>query len=314
MEQAPFHQLEGDALPPARAFWARTEDDIRLRLAAWGVVGAPQGTVLLFPGRSEYIEKYATVAQELVAQGWAVLAVDWRGQGLSDRMTPGSRVGHVGDFADYQRDVVEMVVAATELDLPRPWHLLAHSMGGCIGLAALLNDLPVTSAAFSSPMWGIHLGQFPVRVALGLATTAGRLGRGGTSAFGTGRATGTYVLDHGFSTNLLTSDAGEWARFVREAAAWPQLTLAGASFDWVAAALKECARLAALPSPDLPALIAVGGRERIVRPAAILDRAHRWPDAQLLQIPDARHELMMEAPAIRDTFLTAALDLFAAAR
>ena len=95
-----------------------------------------RGSVLLFPGRTEYVEKYAPVAHRLMAEGYDVLSIDWRGQGMSDRLQPNPRPGHIRDFADYQHDVVEMIVAAEQLDLPRPWHLLAHPMGGCIGLAA----------------------------------------------------------------------------------------------------------------------------------------------------------------------------------
>ena len=309
MQAAPFHQLPGDPLTPAEAFWARTEDGVRLRLALWGGDSARAGTVLLFPGRTEYAEKYAPFAYGLVREGYAVLAVDWRGQGLADRLQVNPRPGHVGAFADYQRDVVELAAFATERDLPRPWHLLAHSMGGCIGLAALMNGLPVASAAFSAPMWGINLRQMPRGMALGMAYIAGRLGRGGQPAPGSG-ALGTYVLDEAFSANLLTHDADAWARMVREAAAWPALTLGGASFDWVAHALNECSRLAALPAPDLPMLVSLGSEEKVVSSTAIRDRAAGWPGARLLEIEGARHEVMMETPDLRERFRQAVLGLF----
>ncbi|MDO5630516.1 MAG: alpha/beta hydrolase [Paracoccus sp. (in: a-proteobacteria)] len=310
LETAPFHQLPGDNLPPARAFWLRADDGIRLRLAIWNEP-ATAGTVLLFPGRTEYIEKYAPVAAELAARGYATLAIDWRGQGLADRLLPNSRAGHVGAFADYQRDVAEMIAAATDLGLPRPWHLLAHSMGGCIGLAALMNNLPVASAVFSAPMWGINLGQIPRGMALGLSYLAGRLGRGGQAAPGSGTAAGCYVLDESFSANLLTSDVGGWCRLLQEAAAWPELTLGGASFDWLSGALNECSRLAALPSPQLPMLTSLGGAEKIVSAQAIRDRCARWSGAQLLETPGARHDIMIETAPRRDRFLTAATTLFA---
>ncbi|MDO5706048.1 MAG: alpha/beta hydrolase [Paracoccus sp. (in: a-proteobacteria)] len=313
MEPAPFHQLDGDTLPPATAIWARADDGIRLRLAVWAGE-SPAGTVLLFPGRTEYIEKYAGIAGYLAQRGYATLAIDWRGQGLSDRLLPDSRAGHIRDFSDYQRDVVEMVVAANDMNLPRPWHLLAHSMGGCIGLGALMNDLPVATAAFSAPMWGIHLGQIPRGMALGIAFLAGRLGRGSRLVPGSGPAAGCYVLDESFSANLLTFDADAWCRLVREAVAWPHLTLSGASFDWVAGALNECTRLAALTSPELPMLVSLGGDEKVISGSAIRDRAARWPDAQLLEIPHCRHEVMMETAPARDQFLTAITTLFDSAR
>lgn len=307
---APFRQLPGDRSCPARAFWVTADDGVTLRLAHWPGRADRLGSILLFPGRTEYVEKYARVAADLTAAGYDVLGIDWRGQGLSDRLLKDRRVGHVGDFSDYQRDVVELVVAATRLALPRPWHLLAHSMGGCIGLAALHGDVPVVSAAFSAPMWGINLRQMPHGVAVGLAYLAGRLGRGSRAAPGSSGAMGTYVLDESFGANLLTTDAAEWCHMVREAAAWPDLTLGGASFDWVGKALNECLRLSRLPSPVLPAMVGLGEKERVVSAAAIRERVARWQGATLHTYPDARHEIMMCAPERRVAFLGAALSLF----
>lgn len=309
MQPAPFHQLPGDPLPPAEAVWLRAEDGVRLRAAIWGAEGRT-GTVLLFPGRTEYLEKYVPFANRLADQGLAVAGIDWRGQGMSDRLQDDPRPGHVGAFADYQRDVVELVALAAERALPRPWHLLAHSMGGCIGLAAVIDGLPVDSTAFSAPMWGINLRQMPRGMALGLAYVAGRLGRGGRPAPGSGKAL-TYVLEEGFGLNVLTGDVGEWNRMVSEAVAWPHLTLGGASFHWVSQALNECTRLAALPAPKgVPMLAALGSREQVVDAQAIRTRAASWPGARLLPLDGSRHEPMMETAPIRDSFFAALMDQF----
>ena len=134
---------------------------------------------------------------------------------------------------------------------------------------------------------------------------------GGRLAPGSGGgAIGTYVLDECFNANLLTEDADQWCRMVREAAAWPDMTLGGASFDWVGKALNECLRLSRMASPDLPALISLGSGEKIVSPTAIRDRAARWPAASLMEVEGAMHEVMMCRPDRRAAFLSAALDLF----
>lgn len=310
MNPAPFNTLPGDPLPLARAFWLRAEDGVRLRAAHWAAGGA-SGTVLLFPGRTEYLEKYAAVAADLNAAGLDVLSMDWRGQGMSDRLQDNSRPGHIGAFSDYQRDVVELVVAAQELDLPQPWHLLAHSMGGAIGLAALDGGLPVASVVFSSPMWGINLRGIPEPAALALATLLSRLGRGGHPAPRTGGEESFVLLDP-FHDNLLTHDGQRWGRLVAEAAAWRDISVGGASNDWLREAILECRRLATLPPPGLPALIALGDGERIVSPQAIRSRAAAWPSARLLELAQCRHEPMIERDPVRDLFLQAALAHFAA--
>ncbi|MDO5605940.1 MAG: alpha/beta hydrolase [Paracoccus sp. (in: a-proteobacteria)] len=310
LSPAPFFQLDGCPERPGVSFWLRSDDDLRLRATLWRAEAA-RGTVLLFQGRTEYAEKYAAVAQDLNAAGLDVLTIDWRGQGLADRLQGDPRPGHISDFAQYQLDVVALVEAASVLTLPEPWHLLGHSMGGAIGLAALLNGLPVATACFSAPMWGINHAPMPQGVALALAGIARRVGRGGHAAIGTG-GSGTYVLDEPFRDNLLTGDADCWTRLLREAAAWPELTLGGATYDWVSSALRECRRLAAASAPDIPTLIGLGSDEGIVSARAIRERIADWPLAELVEIPGARHELLFETPAMRAQFLDAFLDHAAA--
>ena len=143
------------------------------------------------------------------------------------------------------------------------------------------------------------------------ARTLHRLGRAELTAIGTGGG-GTYLLDAPFRGNALTGDPLQWARLVAQAGSWPHLTLGGATYAWIAAARAECRRLAALPSPDLPALIGLGGAEAVISRAAVQNRAAVWPGARLLDLPGARHELMFEAAPVAEQFLTAALELFRA--
>ena len=65
-------------------------------------------------------------------------------------------------------DFDEMVGFARAQGLPEPYYLMAHSMGGCIGLRALMRGAPVKAAAFSAPMWGILIAAWmrPMAVAL----------------------------------------------------------------------------------------------------------------------------------------------------
>ena len=118
--------------PDGQAFWIHTRDKRRCRLGLWRAA-TPKGTIIIFPGRTEYIEKYASIAADFVARDYNTVTIDWRGQGLADRALPDRLKGHVADFAEYQRDHAALIEAMTALALPKPWTLLAHSMGGCIG-------------------------------------------------------------------------------------------------------------------------------------------------------------------------------------
>ena len=283
---------------------------MRLRVGRWPGRGADagRGTVLLFPGRTEYIEKYGRTARDLTGAGWDVLAVDWRGQGLSDRLAGDPVLGHVELFSDYQRDVAAVVAHAGEADLPKPWTLLAHSMGGCIGLAALHEGLAVERAVFSAPMWGIGIAPRVRPFAWTLAWIAKHAGQSLSYTPGRGPANAELVM---FDGNPLTTDEATFHWLTAQVEAHPELALGGPSLGWLREALRETRRLRALPPPAVPALIGLGGEERIVDGRAIERLAARWHRGSLHDYPGARHELLMERPEVRDAFVRESLEFLA---
>ncbi|AGT08434.1 alpha/beta hydrolase [Paracoccus aminophilus] len=308
MTPAPFNTLPGDPVPRVRAFWLRSEDGVRLRAAHWpSDVGL--GTVFLFQGRSEYLEKYNAVALELNEAGYDVLSIDWRGQGLSDRLQEDPRPSYIHDFAEYQRDVLELVVAADTLDLPQPWHLLAHSMGGTIGYTSLISEMPVASAVFSAPMWGINFGPVPRFVVAALASSGNRLGRGGRICPGSGNDT-SFTLRSSFQKNPLTADGVRWGRMVAEANSWPEVTLGGVSNEWLMAAMRECDHILAMPLPVQPTLIGIGQTDRVVSIPAIRRRLEGWHDCELVELTGSKHEPLMERAPIRRQFINATIRHF----
>lgn len=304
---APFHQALAEG-PEGRARWIWAADGVRLRAVRWAPEGA-RGTVLVFPGRAEYAEKYGRVAADLVAGGHAVLAVDWRGQGLSDRLRPERALGHVERFEDYQLDVAALAEHARGLGLPEPWFLLSHSMGGTIGLRALLEGLPVKAAAFSSPMWGLRMTAAQRPVAWSVSSVSRALALGYRLA--PGQEATPSVLACGFAGNLLTSDGETWDWLRAQVTAGPELALGGPSLHWLHEALREMRRLMAGPAPDVPALALVGSEEAVVDSARIRRRLADWPGARLLTLEGGRHELLMERPMLRGQALAEILGHFA---
>src|SRR3990172_8408879 len=84
---------------------------LRLRFASWQpVLRERRGTVCIFPGRAEFIEKYFEVVGELRRRGFAVAVLDWRGQGGSSRLTRNPLKGHINDFAEYEEDLSHFIL------------------------------------------------------------------------------------------------------------------------------------------------------------------------------------------------------------
>ena len=309
MQTAPFHSDCIADYPAGSAYWLTTADGVRIRIGTWNEV-AGKGTVLLFPGRTEYIEKYAHTAQDLTEAGFAMLAVDWRGQGLADRLLPDPMVGHVGRFTDYQHDVRAAAEAAAALDLPTPWFLLAHSMGGCIGLRALHETLPVAGAVFTGPMWGIQMAAAKRPAAWAVGWASRHLGLSARRSPGTTDA--AYVSTAPFEDNTLTTDPAMYDLMRDQLAAHPELALGGPSLNWLHAALSEMRVLSRMDAPSHPCLTYLGGNERIVDPQRIRDRMADWPGGQLQELPGAEHEILMEADPVRHRAGGEIVDFYAA--
>lgn len=307
LEPAPFFAEVADAPDGAEAYWATCEDGVRIRLG-WFPKQDARGTVLLFPGRTEYIEKYGRAARDLAKRGYSTLCIDWRGQGIADRLLPNRLAGHVGAFADYQLDVAMALAAADHLGAPGSRYLIAHSMGGGIGLRALHEGLPVKAAAFSGPMWGIQM-HYPLRVlAWGLSSLAIPLGMGRLFPPAT-QGPHTMVNDP-FEGNLLTRDRDMYAYMIAQLKAHPDLGLGGPTLQWVNLALKETRALASMSPPDLPTVTFLGTDEKIVDPARIHSLMSRWRGGKLEMVQDGEHEVMMEVPASRQAFFDSACALF----
>lgn len=295
----------GDCGAPdtGRALWLNAMDGTRLRLGYW----PGDRTVLILPGRTEYIEKYGLVIRDLVVAGWGALIVDWRGQGLSDRLAPDAQLGHIARFSDYQQDLDAVLDAAGRLAPgEHPW--LAHSMGGCIALRGLMRCKPPGAVAFSAPMLGLAQPAVLTTALRVLALVLRPFGADTGFAPTTGPDFGLPGMS--FSDNTLTTDAAQFDRMKAQITMNPALSLGGPSLRWMAEALAEMSRLAALASPDVPALFGLGGDEVIVDSAAIRDRVARWPRADLIDYPMAKHELTMERSAVRTDFLQRAITLF----
>jgi len=287
----------------------KTPDGVLLRFARFEPPAGRRGTVCIFTGRTEWIEKYFETIRDLRARGFAVAILDWRGQGLSDRALHDRRKGFVRSFAEYDLDLETFMREIVLPDCPPPLFAIAHSMGAAVLIrAAHRGHRWFDRIVLSAPM--IALGQINRMSSAGALVRAMRLAGLGPR-YVPGRYRGVMDL-RPFAGNILTGDPVRYARNAAILEAAPALALGGPTIAWCDAAFRT---MRALRDPSYPArirqpiLVVGAGRDAIVSNAAIEDFATLLRAGSHLVVVGAQHEILMEQDRYRAQFW-AAFDAF----
>lgn len=286
-----------------KAEWVEGFGGLRLRAALFPATGPARGSVVVSPGRTEPIEKYYEVVEELRARGFAVLVHDWRGQGLSGRMLPDRLRGHAVELDDFVEDF-RLVLLAFQDRLPQPWIALAHSMGGCFVLLDLVRgESRFAGAVLSAPMLGIATGTPDILARL-VSGSMVATGYGGAPVPGLGHD----PLADSFVQDGLTHDRGRYLRYKGLLNADPDLAIGGPTWGWLDVALKAVGELsdpARLGKVEIPVTLVSAEQDRLVMNGAARRVADCLPKGRYVEIAGAFHEILIETDDLRVQFWAA---------
>lgn len=292
--------------PRARAGLLKAFDGRTLRYGLFPALGRPlEGTVIIFTGRNECIEKYYETARDLSAKGLGTAVMDLRGQGGSERMLRDPQRGYVNSFSEYVRDFETFFEEVVLPDCRPPYYVLAHSTGALIALLAapaMVNR--IRRMVLGAPLLEIIGLPFSMNATRNIAATLYNLGMG-SRYFGKGRRP---PEPEPFATNKLTTDARRYARNVELYRQHPDLALGGPTIAWLHAV---CRAVDIVTDPDfmarvqIPVLFIAAGADEVVSTRAVEEYAIRLRAGSLLTIDGARHELLQEADVYREQFLAA---------
>ena len=285
-------------LPPdARIAQFRAAGGWPIRRLTLLPAGTPRGSILFAGGRGDFIEKYLETLLHWRAGGWTVQSFDWRGQGLSGRILPGSDLGHVDSFAPWIADLGALV-ADWRATMPAPYILAGHSTGGHLVMRHLAaHPADCDAAVIVAPLLGLGRGLMSDGLIARIAAWMVRHGRGRGHAWGQGGTPSEARRQRALTTcPERFSDEGWW---------WqqqPAFRLGGASWGWIAAALESIAELTrpgVLEGLTTPALFLAAEDDPVVSTRAIRRVVSRLSHARSVFYPGARHELLRESDSIR---------------
>ena len=287
----------------------KTRDGVEIRFARWAPPPGRKGTVCLFQGRAEFIEKYYETVRDLRARGFAVATIDWRGQGGSERALRNSRKGYVRRFSDYQIDLESFINDVVLPDCPPPHFALAHSMGATVLLRAAYHGLRwFDRMVLLAPMVALP-GKRRSLVTRSLVRSMRYAGLGSQYVPG---GDASVMMQRPFVGNFLTSDPVRYARNVAVLEAEPALAIGWPTVAWTDAAFRVMGEISQPSYPGQirqPILIIAAGHDQIVSTPAIDEFSVRLRAGSHLIVPGARHELLMEQDRFRGQVF-AAFDAF----
>jgi acylglycerol lipase len=134
---------------------------LRIYWQGWLPEADPRAAVVIAHGAGEHSNRYLNVAAKLVAEGYAVYAIDHRGHGRSD----GSRA-LIDRLANTVTDLDALVVLAAAQHPGAQIFLLGHSMGATIALSyALRHQKRLAGMILSGPLAALPATPAPLRIA-----------------------------------------------------------------------------------------------------------------------------------------------------
>jgi acylglycerol lipase len=142
--------------------------DLKIFTRSWRPETSPRGVIVLSHGFNSHSGYYLWAAEQLLASGLAVYALDFRGRGKSD----GERY-YVEKFSEYASDLDLTVQLARGREPGLPIFILGHSAGGVIACNYVLdNQADIAGLICESFAYQVPAPDFALSVLKGLSHLA----------------------------------------------------------------------------------------------------------------------------------------------
>ena len=309
-------------VPPEGWDWSfRTLRGIKIRYGQVRSRKVYKAVAVMFQGLGDFGEQYFELVRDLDARDIKLIIIDLPGQGGSGRYLKNPHKRHSAGFDELLADlhnIVDDVVLSAAVDMEDnhkrlPIVLLAHSMGGHLALRYLKEynkssrGLPIfTAAAMVAPMIAIKaVESFPKILAPWIVRFLA-LRPGAYIPGGADWSENYRMRPHLNYTLSSDPERGNLHKAFFKHPGHQHLVIGSPTTKWLADAEKSCRILnnpEYLSGINTPVLMAIAGNDILVSNDAIREAAKHLPKAELLEIPAAHHEILMETDELRGLFL-----------
>ncbi len=289
-------------------------NNIKIHYATYMTNASSKRCVVILPGRSESLLKYAEVVHSLEEKNpgkFAYFLMDHRGQGSSQRMLTESddyEKGYVDDFDNYVADLKTFMNTVVASHGCKEKNLVAHSLGAGIATAFMIENPEVFDrAAISSPMYKIQTKPYKYSVARSIVTAMMAIGRGGKFAIGQK----PFNPDLAFENNSFTTSPARFEMTMNTFDQFPETKLGGVTNRWlneVMTATKKIRRQ--YKKIDIPVHLFTAGIELYSETSEMEKFCNEAPRCLRTHLPDSKHEVLMDRDSNRDVVIAKISELF----
>jgi lysophospholipase len=265
-----------------------------------------KANLIIMPGLSEFCEKYIETVKFFHSYHFNVFVIDWAYQGYSTRHPVNYHKRHSDG---YDTDISDLnFLIRNKILQDKPLYCLAHSMGGHLALRYMIeNPNIIKAAAISAPMIKIRTfrygGTLAEIILKFLTPLHNKYVPGGHDWRAENRPSNQKDV---FSSDPKRKKIHNYWNLTDT-----KLQIGSPTLKWLYESLKSIGFLKShLKEIKTPLILASAEKETLVDNESIKKFANLMSNAELLELTDSRHEILMEKDEVRDKFLNAALHLF----
>lgn len=254
------------------------------------------GTVIVAHGFCESVQKYKEVIYYFLKEHYNVFLLDHRGHGKSVRETGNSdfSLTHIENFMNYVEDFRGFIeeIAVPMAGKNGPFYIYAHSMGGAIATRYLqMYPGRIKKAILTAPMLDLYM-TMPQIQAKAISHYMVKTGRGASYIAGQKPFNSSEAYEKSSS-----SSRARYEYYFNKRIANQELQNNAGSYSWLYESIKIIKKIQKEKRQiQIPICIFSAEKDNLVTREGQLAIAKRTPDAQLVLVPESKHEIYM-APA-----------------